>query len=541
MLWKCLNCCIVDDGLLRQLTPCQFHLCSCCRHGHAALAKAVARYKLTPAELGQSTGSGMKKLDLQGAAHQAAKAHSPAQNGSARTIQSPQQSESFREARTALQHHLENRASSDSLGSPSTSQSSDYEASVESGSQNAPVSTSRRVLKLSPSELHRKRQSQLLSERHDRFKQMQKASFSKLRPPAAESDWDTASLSSLSDDSLANMPGPHTPVPQPRAAISPAANMLPVQDHSSSPGTTSTSTLLSYCPTQGSTQPRVVVNITVVNDLPVPSGKVAQSQAAQREQQVPVGAIPLQGLPNIKAPQANGHVSDSAMLASPFASSQEGDIKTEAESKPKPAVAVAAPPATKADGHLEEATPSPGISRELFPTATKAPQAEAGLAERTEPAPAPQNMADDAQPTAILPDFDRQPATKASEAATAAPPPPPPPPPLLRTAARSPNIPVPPPPPPPPPPAQAPGRTLSAPAPPPPPPPPLPAQRAGTVAAVAPPPPPPPSPPPGGRAPPAAPPPPPLPPGAKQPPPPPPPPGKQLCILDFTFNMSSTL
>ena len=491
----------------------------------------------------------MKKLDLQGAAHQAAKAHSPAQNGSARTIQSPQQSESFREARIALQHHLENRASSDSLGSPSTSQSSDYEASVQSGSQTAPVSASRRVLKLSPSELHRKRQSQLLTERHNRFKQKQKASFSKLRPPAAESDWDTASVSSLSDDSLANMPGPQTPLPQPRAAISPAANALPVQDHSSSPGATSTSTLLSYRSTQGSVQPRVVVNITVVNDMPFSSGRAAEIQTAQRAQQVPAGAVPL---PIIKAPQAHGHVSDSAMPVSPFASksSQEKDSDTDSELMLKPPVTVASPPPTKADGHIEEATPSPGISRELFPAATVASPAEAGPAKRTEPAPAA-NMADEALPTASLPDQSsvsgQQPALKAREAVTAAPPPPPPPPPLPQTA----TVPAPPPPPPPPPPtapqraastpappppappppAQAPTRTSSAPAPPPPPPPPpppVPAQRAGTAA-----PPLPPPPQPGGRAPPAAPPPPSLPPGAKQPPPPPPPPGKQLCMFKF--------
>ena len=270
----------------------------------------------------------MKRLDLQGAAHQAAKGHSPHQAGSARTIQSPQQSESFREARTALQHHLDARGSSGSLATPSSSPSSDYEASVESGSQSGPSSTARRGLQLSPSELHRQQQRHKLAERQRNFKQKQQQTFSNLRPAAAESEWDTASLSSLSDESQANMPGPHTPLPHPRAAVSPAANGIPHQDQPSSPEAAATSTMFAYRAVQGSMQPRVVVNITVVNDMPFSSTSNDQHQAQHKPakaQQQPTAAAAAaaaaaasQKLPDVELPEANGHVNDGAMPASPF-------------------------------------------------------------------------------------------------------------------------------------------------------------------------------------------------------------------------------
>lgn len=525
------------------------------RHGHAALAKAVARYKLTPAELGPSTGAGMKRLNLQNAAHQAAKGHSsPGQAGSARTIQSPQLSESFREARTALQHHLEYRGSSGSLGSPSSSPSSDYEASVESG----PVSAARRVLKLSPSEQRSQQQQQKRAKRPQELKQKQKAPFSKLRPTAADSDWDTASVSSLSDESQANMPGPHTPLPHPRAAVSPAAanGTVSHQDPPSSPEAASTSTLISYRPTTDSSQPRVVVNITVVDDTPFTDAKAPQSPALAKPGSAQRHAAPLRRPSDLQVPQANGHVSDGSMPTSPFASasSQKGE---QAGARATAGVTTTSPPPSI--DSQDVGAPSPHVSRELFPAATAAAQAaDGGLSMRAKqpPSAARDSSQMEPEPSASFPGTsellvpDQQAAAKASGTAAAAsattavspPPPPPPPPPLPQNAVRAQSIPAPPPPPPPPPGApqraistpappppppppprpQGPARTVSAPAPPPPPPPPLAARQAGTTA-----PPPPPPPPPGGRAPPAAPPPPPLPPGAKPPPPAPLPPGMQ--------------
>lgn len=438
--------------------PCSLLRGSCflvCRHGHAALAKAVARYKLTPAELGSSTGSAMKRLNLQ----DAAKGHSsPGPAGSARTIQSPQLSESFREARTALQHHLEYRGSSGSLGSPpSTSPSSDYEASVESG----PVSAARRVLKLSPSEQRSQQQRQKLADRQREFKQKQKGTFSNLRPSAADSDWDTASVSTLSDESQANMPGPHTPLPHPRAAASPAAaNGVPHQDQPSSPEATSTSTMLSYRSTTASTQPRVVVNITVVNDMPFPSAKGPQSQRLPQSESAQQPAASLHTLSDVKVPHANGHVTDGSMPTSPFASadSQQGE---QAGAGAKPAVTAASlAPSTESQ---DNGGPSPGVSRELFPAATAVAEAAADdLSAHAQQLPAAHDSSQKgSESSASLPSTsqlllpDQQAATKASEAATAAsaptavapPPPPPPPPPVPQTAVRAQSIPAPPPPP----------------------------------------------------------------------------------------------
>ena len=443
--------------------------CPACRHGHAALAQAVARYKLTPAELGTSTGTGMKKLDLQGAAHQTAKGHSSNQAGSARTIQSPQQSESFREARTALQHHLDARGSSDSLGTPSSSPSSDYEASVESGSQSGPNSSARRVLQLSPSELRQQQQRHKLAERQRNFKQKQKQSFSNLRPAGADSEWDTASLSSLSDESQANMPGPHTPLPNPRAAVSPAANGIPHQDQPSSPEAASTSTMISYRSREGS-MPRVVVNITVINDMPFQSANAHQNQAKHKPGSIelqPTGAAAVAAavaaaasskrLPDVKLPQTNGHASDGSMPTSPFASasSQKGEAVGGAE--PGVTSASAAPSKAIDAGSQERLAPSPSISRELFPTAVAAVQPEADLAKPAQQELPTQDSIKADEPAVSFagraepPVSDQQAATNASEATDAAatslaPPPPPPPPPL---AARAQFIPAPPPPPPP--------------------------------------------------------------------------------------------
>ena len=500
----------------------------------------------------------------------AAKQRSPAQVESARTIQSPQQSQSFREARTALQHHLENRSSSDSAGSATGSHNSDYEASIESGSHpSSSPGTSHRALKLSPSEIQRKKTRQQLADRQRNFKQKQ--SFSKLRPVSdKESDWDTASVLSLSDESQANMPGPHTPVPHPRAALSPAANGHPMQDRTSSPDIASTSTLFSYCPSQESTYPRVVVNITVVNDLPPVPGNLSQPQALPSHVQQNQPSVAASGA---KVPQANGDVDSTAMPASPFASvsSQEGEVLSTKALSTNAEPAASSPPPSTAGDNMAKGVPSPSVSRELFPIveqslptpkaasdSTQAAQAEMELAKRAQQLPAAQHLATSdvedrqRQPTsdvlqeaaeqghAIPAQQDQKPeaASQAQEEADgpAAPPPPPPPPPLPPSRASSTAAPPPPPPPPPLPP-QITGRASSIPAPPPPPP--LPPQGpAKTLSAPAPPPPPvrpgaaapppPPPPPPGGRAPPAAPPPPPLPPGAKQPPPPPLPPSKQL-------------
>ena len=530
---------------------------SSCRHGHAALAKAVARYKMTPADRGNSVVSS-PKLPLDGAAHQAAKQRSPPQVESARTIQSPQQSESFREARSALQHHLENRGSSDSVrsASGSASQSSDFEASIESGIQAASVATSHRALKPSPSELRQNKQRQLLADRHRKFKQKQ--SFSNLRPASGDSDWETASASSLSDESQANMPGPHTPVPQPRAALSPAANGRPDQDRTSSPDAASTSTLFTYRPTHEAAQPRVVVNITVVNDMPAMHSKPPQLQALlnqsnglKAQEGIAAAADPAKGT------QANGDASHGTVPASPFASaSSQVEMDLSSKAGPGEAAGVAASSASsKAEGALNETAPSPVVSRELFPTAKQVEshaaalcastvQADATLAEHAKQLPEAQDLAsissnDEAQlqpppqqsparfPSAPV---QRSEAVAASQAlreadgvGPAAPPPPPPPPPLplgrtsstaapppppppptppLQKAGRLSSTPAPPPPPPLPP--QAPGRTLSSPAPPPAPPPPPPQPTGRTLSAPAPPSPPPP----GGRAPPAAPPPP---------------------------------
>ncbi|KAA6416552.1 MAG: hypothetical protein FRX49_13477 [Trebouxia sp. A1-2] len=445
-------------------------------HGHAALAKAVARYKLTPAEAGNSVVPSLK-LPLQ---DMAAKQRSPAQVESARTIQSPQQSQSFREARTALQHHLENRASSDSAGSATGSHNSDYEASVESGSHPSSSSgASHRALKLSPSEIQRNKTRQQLADRQRSFKQKQ--SFSHLRP-ASESDWDTASISTLSDESQANMPGPHTPVPHPRAALSPAANGHPAQDRTSSPDAASTSTLFSYRPSQESAYPRVIVNITVVNDLPPVPGNLSQPQAMPSYlQQNQLAAVAASGA---EVPQANGDVDSTAMPASPFASasSQEAEAMTTEALNTNAEPAAFSPPNT-AGGSIAKGVPSPSVSRELFPVAEQAlpapkaasdsmqaAQAEVEVAKRAQQLPAAQHLATNdvedrhfqpipdvlqeaAEQGHALPPQQDQKLEAASQAVQeadkpAAPPPPPPPPPLPPSRTASTTAPPPPPPPP---------------------------------------------------------------------------------------------
>ena len=433
---------------------------------------------------------------------------------SARTIQSAKQSQSFREARTALQHHLENRASSDSAGSATGSQSSDYEASIGSGSHPASSSgASHRALKLSPSEIQRKKTRQQLADRQRNFKHKQ--SFSHLRP-ASESDWDTVSVSTLSDESQANMPGPHTPVPHPRAALSPAANGHPIQDRTSSPDAASTSTLFSYRPSQESAYSRVVVNITVVNDLPSAPGNLSQPQAmpshVQQKQLAAVAAL------DTEVPQANGDVDSRAMPASPFASasSQEGEAMTTKALSTDAEPAASSPPPSTADDSMAKGVPSPSVSRELFPNAEQTlpvpqaacdsmppAQAEVELAKRAQQLPAAQEdrqhqpipdvMQEAAEQGHALPPQQDQKLEVTGQAlqeadGPAAPPPPPPPPPLPPSKTSS-----------------------TAAPPPPPPPPPTPPQTAASA------------------PPPSAPPAPPFPPGAKQPPPPPPPPGKHLC------------
>lgn len=256
----------------------------------AALARAVARYKLTPAEQGASTGTASKTnpatpiplLPLE----------------SVRRIQAPQQSESFREARTALQHHLDPQASSDTE-STSDSPTSDYEGSDSTTATSS--SPSHRRLRLSPSELHRKEQRQKLDDRHRRYK-LKQLSFSHLRPPAVHTDWDSTSQSSFSDESRHIQP-PDTPLPLPVVISTPASNGRPNPDHSDSP--VSASTLLSYRSVAESAQPRVVVNITVVNDY-IPAGSIPARQLLDQNAVVASGHTPASPARKDKSPAASG-------------------------------------------------------------------------------------------------------------------------------------------------------------------------------------------------------------------------------------------
>lgn len=503
-----------------------------CSSGNAALARAVARYKLTPAEHGSSTGTASK--------HKSSTPVPPLHMESVRRIQAPQQSASFREARTALQHHWESHDTSETE-STSDSQTSDYEGSVDSTTGTS-SSRSHRKLKVSPSELHQRQQRQKLDERHKRYK-LKQQSFSNLRPPAVVIDYDTASQSSLSDGSRHIHP-PDTPLPHAGPNGTPDAAARPDQDRSGSPA--STCTLLSYSSVAESAHPRVVVNITVVNDYIPPgmaptSSLLHQGVAAAGQRQMP-SALPI---------------SNSAMLSRLSESSKQNTADAE-HSTPAPDVVQGTPE--------QAAETSPIVSRQLFPVAQQkdsqvpassvSPAAAAASVSTAQQDIKVHNIAkpDSRSPAVAVPMPDsRQSKTEEADAAEASeqsvrsppppaastasqvdtdtvspratlpPPPPPPPPPPLVPVNRTQPAPAPPPPPSPPPllekVASVPATVQPAAAPPPPPPPPPVANRASTAA-----PPPPPPPPPGGRAPPAS------APGACPPPPPPPPPGMQNDI-----------